>query len=237
MLKLIAAILMLIDHFALIFLSPYSTTYLVLRLLGRLSMPIFAYKLAIGFNYTHDFKRYTRKVCYMTLASQIPFTILYYGSEFMNELIVTKGLCFFAHWNIGLTFLCSLLLLQLFTHKLSLSKLILIAALLMLATLGDYGLYGVGMTFLFYRLIKHDLKIPSLLGLLLLLNISYAFIFWNDLFYSMVFTQLPALFCVFLIKEIPDRPIPLCKNFFYWFYPVHLIILLLIHTFLGYFAF
>ena len=37
-LKIIALITMIIDHSAIIFLSPYSTAYLVCRIIGRISL-------------------------------------------------------------------------------------------------------------------------------------------------------------------------------------------------------
>ena len=47
MLKLIACLTMIIDHIGVIFFP----SMLIFRIIGRLSMPLFAYSLAKGFKY------------------------------------------------------------------------------------------------------------------------------------------------------------------------------------------
>ncbi len=57
-LKWLALILMTVDHFGLIFsgLLPFSV-YRLLRILGRISFPLFAYLTAEGYRYTKNRKR------------------------------------------------------------------------------------------------------------------------------------------------------------------------------------
>ena len=55
LLKLIAAALMLIDHIGMIFADRFSPdTYTLLRTIGRLSMPLFAFAIAEGCRYTRN---------------------------------------------------------------------------------------------------------------------------------------------------------------------------------------
>ena len=59
-LKLIAMLTMTIDHIGVILLPQYR----FLRIIGRLSMPIYAFMIAEGCHYTHDRKAYfLRRFC------------------------------------------------------------------------------------------------------------------------------------------------------------------------------
>ena len=57
-LKMIALITMTIDHVGVILLPQYP----ILRIIGRLSFPIFAYMVAEGCHYTHDIKKYAARL-------------------------------------------------------------------------------------------------------------------------------------------------------------------------------
>lgn len=60
LLKIIACLLMTLDHVALLFVSPVSqeTLYYVLRAIGKISFPIFAYLAFQGTYQTHNIKNY-----------------------------------------------------------------------------------------------------------------------------------------------------------------------------------
>lgn len=91
-LKLIAAVSMLLDHTGLI-LFPYMT---VLRILGRLAFPLYAWCIAEGFRYTHNRRKYFLQIFLLGAACQI----VYY--------IVDRT------WYLGIliTFSCSILLME-----------------------------------------------------------------------------------------------------------------------------
>lgn len=75
MIKTLAALFMLIDHLGLI-LFPESYW---LRIIGRISMPLFAYCIARGFYFSEKkdrIKYYLHKLVLFSVVSQIPFTIL-----------------------------------------------------------------------------------------------------------------------------------------------------------------
>ena len=52
-LKIIAILLMIIDHIGVVFFPEQP----VWRIIGRLAFPLFAYQLAVGFQYTRDRQR------------------------------------------------------------------------------------------------------------------------------------------------------------------------------------
>lgn len=70
-LKGIAAALMLTDHVGAILLPEVP----VLRCVGRLAFPIFAFFVAEGYAHTRDFGRYFRRLAILAVVSEIPFNL------------------------------------------------------------------------------------------------------------------------------------------------------------------
>lgn len=70
-LKGIAAALMLTDHVGAILLPQVP----VLRCVGRLAFPIFAFFIAEGYAHTRDFGRYFRRLAILAVVSEIPFNL------------------------------------------------------------------------------------------------------------------------------------------------------------------
>ena len=112
MLKWISALLMLLDHFAIVFIPTNTVLYLLCRLIGRLSMPLFAYFIAVGFVHTKNLQKYIWRLLAMTAAAQIPFTWLYFGDNCFTFLQQTNWACLFYHGNTGLIFVCALVILR-----------------------------------------------------------------------------------------------------------------------------
>ena len=70
-LKGIAAALMFTDHVGAILLPEVP----VLRCVGRLAFPIFAFFIAEGYAHTRDFGRYFRRLAILAVVSEIPFNL------------------------------------------------------------------------------------------------------------------------------------------------------------------
>ena len=70
-LKILALVTMTIDHVGVVLLPQY----LVLRIIGRLTYPIFAYMIAEGCFYTHSKRRYLGGIFALGLACQLGFFI------------------------------------------------------------------------------------------------------------------------------------------------------------------
>lgn len=110
-LKVIAVITMLIDHVASVLLrenpvvllqiADYQLTlYTLMRTIGRIAFPIFAFLLAEGFHYTSDRKKYGIRLLVFALISEIPWNLehsgkLFYSSQnvFFTLLLGFLGLC------------------------------------------------------------------------------------------------------------------------------------------------
>lgn len=238
MLKLTAMLLMLVDHAALVFLPSTSFLYTLCRLIGRLAMPIFAYKVAIGFIHTKDFKKYVKRVGMMTLLAQIPFTWMVFRFSFADLLNSANIPYFFMAWNVGLTFVCALLILRLFeglyntTAQYPALDIIYIVLLGLVSLIADYSFYGIAMVIIFYISIKN--KYSHMYTAILLLGITilnYLNPSSTNALYALLL-QLPCVLSITLIKYIPDTRLPLDRSIWYSFYPVHMLVLALVHSIL-----
>ena len=111
-LKVLAVVTMVVDHIASILL--YDDTwklnmpveyvdrlYYVMRVIGRLSFPLYAFLLVEGFEHTRDRKKYGIRLLVFALLSEIPWdlahgnTIINLGSQnvFFTLLLGFAGLC------------------------------------------------------------------------------------------------------------------------------------------------
>lgn len=77
MIKFIAIIAMTIDHIAWAVFPSYSTAPLaiIMHVIGRLTCPIMCFCIAEGFHYTHDIKKYTRRLFIFALISHVPYML------------------------------------------------------------------------------------------------------------------------------------------------------------------
>lgn len=224
-LKKIAVITMLIDHIgACVFerglllvdkirndaalFEMLRNTDRILRLIGRVSFPIFCFLLVEGFLHTHDRKKYALRLFLFALISEIPFDLAIRGRFFDP-----------AYQNIFFTLLIGLLAMM----------------------LCDY----------FGQKKKHAAQLYSLLGALLLAHFfhtdySYRGVLLIELFYLFRYNRVNQViagavaFCWEITAPFAFIPIWFYngergksgKWFFYWFYPVHLLILWGIKTLL-----
>lgn len=91
-LKLIAMVTMTMDHIALLWLGLYANSqggyvsisfdngldsiYTIMRGVGRLAFPLYAFLLVEGFFHSHNRKKYALRLLLLALAAEIPFNFL-----------------------------------------------------------------------------------------------------------------------------------------------------------------
>ena len=122
-LKLIADMAMLCDHTG-ITLYPLwlgKGAYMVLRGIGRIAFPIFAYFITVGYEKTSSLPRYLTRLCTLALLSQIPYSLV-----FVSGVYSTNGPTAFSSrfpWPVVLLLIVFVAAVWLFTVRRDLSVL------------------------------------------------------------------------------------------------------------------
>lgn len=209
--KYLAAVLMFIDHVGMV-LYPHD---IVFRIIGRLAMPIFAYGIAMGFMHTSSLKKYVIRLFMFTVASQ-PFFALMQYSVYGRAMGI----------NIGATFLIACICLGFITKRITTNnKVIDSVILIILLALADilhcdYGVYGVIVVLAFYRGIVSD---NEKLGYM-----WFAFVTFIDSLMYIGGIQIFSILSIILLPYAKNKSKYMPRYFFYVFYPLHMLIIVLI---------
>ena len=213
-LKYIAIITMLIDHTAasLIGLVPFITeNYKIMRSIGRIAFPIFAFLLVEGFYKTKDRKKYTKNMMIFALISEIPYNYMLTGKFFDLN-----------YQNIYFTLTLGLLMMYMLEiHKNFIFKIIIVVTTALIAEFiikSDYGIFGIIPIAVFYSTYNEKDKINNFL----MYELAYAFEF-NSL------VHIANILLAFFYNGKRGKQ---NKYFFYAFYPGHLLVLMLIRMYL-----
>lgn len=203
-LKWFAIILMVIDHVGLMFFPEQ----LQWRMIGRLAFPLFAFQLAIGYQYTRNHGYQLKNLFIFALISQIPF------------LIATEPETW--KFNIFFTLMIGYLLILSWEKKQWIGFIALLIGAFFIPM--DYGIYGASLPFLFYIFRKKPF----------LQSIAFIFSTLLDVFLVSPY-QIFAIFSIFVLFLIPKWnmvPFQTSKWFFYLFYPIHLTLLVSVKMFI-----
>lgn len=219
-LKLLACLFMLIDHTGFI-LFPKMT---ILRLIGRLSFPLFAWFISEGYMHTRSFKKYILRLSVFALVLESPFIL--FSSFFQST----------GKDTLNIFFTLSLGLLSIYAYDKTESKLAkvlfpTIIALFAQFIKADYGFYGVITILLFYIFNNNFFKtafyqiVFNLIYAAALLGYNYMNNIAIDTF---VILQIFSIFSLIFIGAYNKKQGKKMKYFFYIFYPAHIILLYLI---------
>lgn len=236
LLKLVAMIAMFIDHSGKMLFPQYP----IMRIIGRIAFPIYAYCIAAGCVYTHDPLKYFKRVVLMALISQ-PFYAVALGHETgamyaisFAEKPVHAVLNFYvqswSHPSILLTLAFGILIIWSIRERQLLLTLALALFCWQIQGKLDYGMRGLGLMVLFYLFCaKWWLSLPVMLSYMTwwgLKGAGYA------LFGVTFGIQMFAVFALPLIYIHTKSKLRVNKWVFYLFYPVHLIIIMALDRFI-----
>lgn len=198
-LKIIALISMTIDHIG-VQIYPQFT---ILRIIGRLAMPVFAYMIAEGCTHTKNRKKYLLTISLIAFLCQM---VYYLAEKSLDQ-------CIFV------TFALSIMLIYIFDKRnIVLSLFALIACLYITQAVNiDYGFFGIILPLLIYIGKTRNQKLMLLTAGLVLVSLTNFSIQW----YSLLSIPLIALYN-------GQRGAYRLKYFFYIYYPLHLAIIYLI---------
>lgn len=212
-LKILAVISMTIDHTGAVLLPDC----IWMRIIGRLAFPIYCFLLVQGFRNTSNVKKYIGRLAVFAFLSEIPFNLAFYGTIFQREA-----------QNVFLTLLLGLLMMEFITLLRTYGKTaspvmngalegatVIFTALSAEVLKTDYSFYGILMIYCFFLLENNffmNLLFQAFINIRLMGNIQgYA-----------VAAMLP----VYLYNG--SMGCKKFKYFFYWYYPIHLILLWMI---------
>lgn len=201
-LKMIAIVAMLLDHIGAVLLPQY----IILRMIGRIAYPIFAYTLAEGFVHTHDVKKYMMRMGILALLSEVPFDLAFFGKPLE-----------FGHQNVFFTLFLGLVMMYLMSKApITLRGLLCMAIIMALGEFlrTDYGMMGLFMIYWFYQ--YRDSKAVKAVWIACI-NV-----------FLMGGVQAFAVLALIPIALHNGKQGPKWKGFFYGFYPVHLLLIYLL---------
>lgn len=214
-LKVIAMIAMLIDHTAATLVTN-PAWYEIMRGIGRISYPIFAFLLVEGYFHTRNVYRYIGRLLLFALLSEIPYDLAFYRTMYYPQ-----------HQNIFLTLALGLMLVHIITlidqrfgpadvRSTILMAIVTIAGFVVSTCLHfDYEAAGILMILLFFFF--RGRKAIQAVGLLLI----NGYLFWGSI-------QILATLSMVFLWFYNGKKGRSMKYFFYAFYPVHLLILFLL---------
>lgn len=209
-LKYIAMLTMLIDHigasgliFKLFDSSLSIRLYYIFRIIGRISFPIYLFLLVEGFVHTKDIKKYIIRLALFALISEIPF-----------DMAFGVGMFDIHHQNVMWSLLVCVIMLY------------------MMRKYPDFSIVFVGIGCFIAWICKFDYLYIGPLAVacmylfrdrMIYKNISTAFIFSFEP---------PAIFSLIPINMYNGEKGKSFKYLFYFFYPVHLLVLVLLKNLL-----
>ncbi len=209
-LKWIAVLTMVIDHVGAILFPDQ----IWMRVIGRVAFPIYAYCLAEGFRYTSDYRRYLGRLALFAILSEIPFDLAFYGVPFS-----------FAHQNVFFTLTLGLILLWVL-ERCREQLLLCAGAFAVLCFLAqalhmDYGAGGLLMVFAFY--LARQGTSPW---------IGWGIFVFINLFGYAGGVQWAAILALLPIGLYSGKAGKKKQRFFYWIYPLHLLLLWVIEKYI-----
>ena len=233
LLKLVALLTMACDHAGKVLFPQYA----VMRIIGRIAFPIYAYCLAAGCVYTRSPLNYLKRVVLLALISQPVYAVaMHHEVSAMYALSfaehpVRAALNFYIHsWDGHPSILVSLSFGILLIWTLRERQLVIGAGVFLLVWLIqgklDYGIRGILLMLFFYMLcMKRWLSLPVVAAYMLWWGLHGS---GYNLFGVNFGIQTFAILALPLIYVRTNSSLRLPKWLFYGFYPAHLLLILIL---------
>jgi len=175
----------------------------ILRFIGRVAFPLFAFFIVEGFRHTASVGKYIFRMGFFALLSEVPFDLAYYGTVYYPE-----------YQNVLITYFLALLALYFMSlaSKWTVVQILIAVPFCVLADFikCDYGALGVALICVLY-LLRHERKIQLFAGAAL------------SVAESLKYYGVSALAFLLLNMYNGSRGEASLKYFFYIMYPLHLL--------------
>ena len=217
-LKIIAIVSMVIDHCTYFLMDNGTLLYEAMRCVGRIAFPVFAFLVAEGFAYTHNRKRYFAQLLVFAVISEVPWFLLN-GTDGTHNVMFTLAM--------GVVALAIL-------EKVKENSILCGIAILSIACFAtwldvDYEWRGILMIVVFNLLRNQNDNLPFPYGRMMQLFCAFPLM----MYYGCIGALL-ACMTIFLYDGtrgfIKGN---VAKYGFYAFYPVHLLLIWCVITFLA----
>jgi ABC-type thiamin/hydroxymethylpyrimidine transport system permease subunit len=219
--KVLAVITMVIDHVGLFFFPQFE----IMRTVGRIAFPLFAWLIANGAYHTRDIRKYILRLFGLALVSQIPFTLA-------NQTIGSP----LFYLNVVFTLCFGLIAIYVIKSYKSRPLSILATTLMCIAANSlhtDYGAFGVLSIVFFYAFFNNKRYLIVSQALIFLLPILTYYAreasgITIPYLYEGSLNELFGLLSLFFILHYDSKKPPKGKSFFYYFYPLQYVAIYLL---------
>lgn len=212
---------MFVDHLSRVIAEDGTTPRWWMHLFGRLAMPLICYLIAEGHHYTSDKKTYIWRMFLFALISHLPYVWYFNLSPYTSTSVM---------WTLmlGLIALSAATSARLTDH----GKIVSVAACCVAAIPANWNYIGV-LWIVAFGVFREDFKKKTLAFVI----IGLLFYAWPGLqeFGSIVTYRFGFLLVIpflYLYNRQPGKRSRFSKWLFYWFYPIHLILLILLRILL-----
>ena len=231
LLRLIAMITMVIDHFGKM-CFPHIPE---MRLIGRLAFPIFAYGIAVGAVHTKNGTKYLSRIVLLALISQPLYAVALahetpamYAVPFAESPLGCISAFYLNSWakpNILFQLALGLcIILSLRNRQWTLAAGFFLLSYFLRSKL-DYGFEGILLMLLFYLLCAHPkLALIAWSAYMIYWSRGFGYRIWGMQFGMRIFALPAVILCAIPMK----RRITLPRWLNYGFYPAHLLVLMLV---------
>lgn len=191
-----------------------------------MAFPLFAFVAVEGYLHTSNLKKYVNKLVIFALISQIPYML------FKTCVIHVLKLEF----NVIFTLLLGIISISIYDKSKNKYLGFIIALLPVIigqVIKADYGWYGVGLIFLIYLTKTNKIK---LIVTYILYTLLYYFVTFIKIDFELIkyyipyiiTSIIPIIFMVLYNNKLGKK----IQYFYYWFYPIHMLVLFIIAKFL-----
>lgn len=222
-LKILAIAVMTIDHAAAIFL-PHGPLKMILRCIGRLAAPIMCYMIAEGYHYTSNRKRYLMRLILFALIAHFPFNISM--NLPLSPLKATSVL-----WSLAMGLLALMIVKEDRIHPLL--RMVGLGACCLLAYTANWNYIAV-LWVVFFGWFHGNKKMQMIMFAIVGFVFHIGQQFWpllvglrtpetfKNWYQPGIFLAIPLLLCY---DGTHGKKSKFLKHLFYWYYPVHLVVL------------
>lgn len=227
MIKYIAMFTMLLNHISTIFMKSGEFLSEIFLNIGYFTAIIMCYFLVEGYQYTHSKKKYACRLMIFALISELPYCLAFTGNGILEfcglNMLFTLFICF-----------CILFSIERITNVAL--KITSIVVLILLSLVSDWALLAPIFTLLFIWAngSKNKTKVAFVISIILFGLFNFIggigrFSFITNILYalgSIVGVAFAGVTIIYFYngKRMKQGRV-FSKWFFYWFYPVHLLVL------------